>query len=651
MANTWVIHYEIAAKVIILTIIILFTAGERIHTVESEIFFKILLVGLASAIFSELSVLGLSGKINISMAGNYILAIIYNISLLGLIYLYAVYIISLTKAYVIHVKSKMKLLSLPLIIETILLVTTPFSKLIFYIDKNGIYHRGIGMPIYLLGFCVYVTYIGYMCIARSRFLNRQQIFSIIFYTSISVICIALQFVFPKILLDSFAISIGLLVIYFSMQGEFVDTDRMLGTFSTEALGKKVQIGIDSGKKFNIITIRIGGFDELNVIHGYEAANDIMRQVAEYLMRLIPEHMVFHVNGYFFSCYVEGDDSVAFDYAARIQERFLQRFRTESMKNDANILFKISVVSVPRIADNYEKITAINNIVLEEFATTQNQYITVVDENIIKEYDRRCRIELAIERAVRSGEFSVCYQPIINLETKQVDGAEALIRLTDDELGEIEPMDFLPIAEKNGSIVQLTSMVVHRVCRFVLDNKIEKYGIKYIGINLSAAECQQHGMADRLLAIVKGYDLPYNMIRFEIKESTHRDGMYWVKENMDKLVDGGLQLVLDSFGLGYSNAAELVDLPIEMIKVDKDLLWLAEEDKDAMTVLRALVGMMRSLGRTVLISGVEEEVHEEIINELDIQFAQGYYYSMAVDIPAFIEYAKNVNDYGMSPSAE
>lgn len=651
MANSWIIHYEIAAIVIIISIIGLFIVGERIRTKESKIFLQILIVALVASVFDQLSVLGLSKIIHVSIAGNYFLNIVYNAAMLCLVYLYAVYITNLTQTYIIYVKKRMILLVLPMLIETLLVIATPINHFVFYIDENGEYFRGPGMPLYLMVFAIYIVYISYLCIKRNRYLNKKQIFSILFYTTVDIICIILQIVFPQLLLNSFATAIGIIMIYFSMQGDFVDTDKMLGTFSAEAFRKKIQIAKQSGKHFNIITIRIGGFDEMSVIHGFEATNDILRQVAEFLIKLIPEHMVFHVNGNYFACYVEGDDSDAFEYAVRIQERFLQRFRTENMKNDAMVLFKIAVVSMPAIVDDYDKMIAISNILLEKMQADDSKYITVADDSVIEKYNYRCSVERAIDKAVRNGEFDVHFQPIINLENNKVEGAEALIRLYDENIGQIEPEVFLPVAEKNGSIVQITSMVVHRVCRFILDNEVEKHGIEYIGINLSSEECQHRGMADRLLAIVKGYELPPNMIRFEVREGTRRDGLSNVKENMDKLVNGGMQLVLDGFGLGYSNATELVNLPIAMIKIDRNLLWLAKEDNDAMSVLKALVEMMHCLERTVLVSGVEEEVYEEIINELDIKYAQGYYYSKAVDSKAFIEYVKNVNEYGMSPSAE
>lgn len=651
MGNTWITHYELASIVIILSMLVLYIAGERIRTKESKIFLRIMIVALITATIDELSVLSLSGVLKVSIFGNYLLSIAYNALVLLLVYMYAIYITNLTKAYIVYMKRMMFLLTLPVLIETILVILTPFTHFVFYIDESGNYFRGPGMPLYFMVGGIYLVYIAYLCITRSRYLSKIQISAVLFYTLGDVICIVLQIIYPEVLLNSFATAIGIVMIYFSLQGDFVDTDKMLGTYSTEAFRKKIQVALESGKHFNIITIRIGGFDEMNVIHGFEAANDIMRQVAEFLMKLIPEHMVFHVNGNYFSCYVEGEDSQAFDYAVRIQERFLQRFRTENMKNDAMILFKLAVVSMPNRADSFETMMSISNTVLEELQSDDNHYIIVVDDAITERYKYRCNVEKAIEKAIRNGDFSVYFQPVINLDNNRVEGAEALIRLKDEDIGNIDPEVFLPIAERNGSIAQITAMVVHRVCRFIVDSEIEKYGIKHIGINLSSEECQYLGMADRLLAIVKGYELPHNMMRFEVKEGTRRNGLGKVKENMDKLVDGGMQLVLDGFGLGYSNAAELVDLPIEMIKIDRNLLWLAEEDVDAMSVLKALVEMMHCLNRTVLVNGVEEEVHEEIINELDIKYAQGYYYSKAVDSKAFIEYVKNVNEYGMSPSAQ
>ena len=647
----WIIHYEIAATVIILAVMLLYFAGNRIHTKESRIFTQIMIVSIIGTVLDIISVSGIDKTINLSVAGNYLACIAYSIAELAVIFLYANYMVSLTESNMLQITKGRILLIGPIILELLLILTTPFTKFVFYIDNDCNYYRGIAFNVFYLVIGLYLLYVAYMSIARSRYLNKLQFFAILFYSIFVVACGIVQVLMPDLLLNSFATAIGIIMIYISMQGDFIDCDKVLGTFSADAMNKKIGDSVAAGKSFYMINVRFGGFDKINTIYGFENANEVLRQIAEYLLKLIPNHYVFHANSFYFSCYVEGDYSAAFDYAVRIQERFLQRFRTDKLRNDVYVPFKIAVIAVPQFADSVDRINHISNMILSEPRLNDNQYIVVVNEEIIMQYERQCQIEKRIELAVRNGDFNVYYQPVVNLVTGKIDGAEALIRLGDEQSGIVSPEELIPIAEKNGSITQLTSMLVHRVCRFILDNKIGDIGVGYIGINLSHEECQQFGMAERLLSIIRGYDIPTSMIRFEIKEGIGSIEPCNLKKNIDILVENGVYLVMDRFGLGYSNAAELVDLPVEMIKIDKSLLWLAEESDGAMSALKALVEMMHCLNHSVLVGGVETEAHEEILRRLDIQFAQGYYYSKAVETKGFLEYARNVNEYGLSPVLE
>lgn len=648
MSNSWVIHYEIAAIVILAAVIILFFTGNRIHTKASKVFVGIMFTALFAAIFDELSVLCLANPGKTPIALSYITTILYMLCMVYVIFLYAIYIVSLTKMYLVYGQKGLIFISLPAVAEMVCILFTPLTHHLFYIDAWGIYHRGPGMNQIFVVLGLYMVYIAYVCIRRYRYLTKFQFSSVVFYTISALICIFLQIVLPEYLLNSFATAMGVLLVYISMQGDFIDSDKILGTYSVDALEKKINGAIESGKNFHIIFVRIAGFERMGAVFGFEAANEIMRQIAEFLMKIIPDHLVFHLSGMNFACYVEGGESVAFDYAVRIQDRFLQRFRTTSNLAEVVLPFKMVVMEVPKHVKDSETAGALANEFLGQPVLSDENYIVMVDQKLADKFERRRLVEQAIERGIRNGAFEVYYQPIIDIEKGRVCSAEALVRLHDEVLGDIYPDEFIPIAEKNSSMAQVSAIVLHRVCSFIIESKITKKGLDYIEVNLSDNECSQAGSAEKLISIIKSYNLPLDVIRFEFNESTVAGRHGNTRTNFEVLLQNGSNLVMDGFGTGYSNAAELINTPIDIIKVDKSLLWMAIDDSDAMVVLEGLVGVIKGLKRTVLVTGVEDAIHQELLTRLDIRYAQGYYYSRPVDKDTFLEYVRDVNEYGMSP---
>lgn len=646
--STWKLQFEIASIVLISANIILFYTCNRIETKLSLIFQHLMWIVLATSTFDIIAACVLNNPSKISIVLGYLFTILYNLGLILVIWLYVLYFIHLTMTDYKIQQYGLRRLCVPVIVEIILFCTTPLTHFIFYIDSEGVYHRGIGMGQWYFIGALYVLHVSFIALKKSKEMSKMQRTALGLWTVSIIACAFFQLVFPQYLLNSFGNAIGTILIYIALQGDFVDSDRMLGTYSNDALAKKISVSLSNNVKFQIVTVRLGGFEKINAVQGYEVADDVLRQIAEFLMKLIPRHQVFHLTGLYFACYLETGVEGAKEYVKKIEQRFETKFYSKMAKNAIDVPYGIALIGFPNQADSARKYSSLLNTVLTEPTLANNRKIIYLSEEDIDRYDRKIEVERAIERAVRNGTFKVYYQPIIDLETQKVHCAEALIRLQDEEYGYIYPDEFIPLAEENGEITQITNFVLNSVCRFYVDKKIEEKGVSFIEVNLSAVECVQQDTANRILSILNGYNIDNKNINLEITETAAVGRNAQVNLNIDSLTNAGVTLSLDDYGTGYSNMSQLLELPLEIAKVDKSMLWTAMKNDDAMCVLKKMTELLHSLGRKIVVEGVETREHVELLRKLGVQYAQGYCFSKPIPEEEFVEYLINVNEYGMSP---
>lgn len=148
---------------------------------------------------------------------------------------------------------------------------------------------------------------------------------------------------------------------------------------------------------------------------------------------------------------------------------------------------------------------------------------------------------------------------------------------------------------------------------------------------------QVNLADSLIAIMKRYGVSGNRINFEITETTGNTNLEVLTRNMNKLIAYGCSFAVDDYGTGFSTAKYLVSLPVDMVKIDKSILWAAMKDASAMTVLRHTVGMLKELDKKIVVEGVEtEEMRGEVLN-MGCGYLQGYYYSRPLSAERFVRF--------------
>jgi EAL domain-containing protein (putative c-di-GMP-specific phosphodiesterase class I) len=289
----------------------------------------------------------------------------------------------------------------------------------------------------------------------------------------------------------------------------------------------------------------------------------------------------------------------------------------------------------------EDLVRIMECALQE-AEESGAEMTVIDSERMLEKDRReDQILHILKEAVREERFEVFYQPIYNVKQKRYTCAEALIRLRDDRMGYISPEEFVPIAERHGLIIEMGAFVFREVCRFYVQERLWERGIEYVDVNLSVVQCMQDDLHEQLIRVMDEYQLPYHCVNLEITETAAVLSTESLRNNMNCLMEKGVNFSLDDYGTGFSNTASIIEYPFHTIKLDKSMLWSATDSEKAMCALRHMIAMIKSMHMELVCEGVETLEQAKMLEQMGCDYFQGYYYSKPVDGERFLdELARN-----------
>lgn len=246
---------------------------------------------------------------------------------------------------------------------------------------------------------------------------------------------------------------------------------------------------------------------------------------------------------------------------------------------------------------------------------------------------RMKIDHAMRQALEHQEFRLHYQPLFSLDHKKVFGAEALIRWTDKELGEISPAQFIPIAEQTGLIIAIGNWVMQTaIAQAAAWNKNGQHML--ISINVSALQFQQANFVETLSNALCEAHLDPSCIELELTESILiRDAQETLKK-LEAIAKLGVKMAIDDFGTGYSSLSYLKRFPINKLKIDRSFVMNLPQDESDVAIVTAIISLARALKLLVIAEGVETFEQQDLLAKLGCHQVQGYLIAKALDPLAF-----------------
>ena len=526
------------------------------------------------------------------------------------------------------------LFALPIVVTVLGLISHCFTHFAFiwhdefgYVDSYGV--------VVLVAATVYALIYGIMYAA---FYARKLALGKVSGIAITGIAVVLSIIFQYNETMSnymnFMIAVGLLVLYLVAQNQADMMDRNTQVLNRSMLDELLRNNISNKKQFDLIVLALDDFKFVNKTFGVTAGDMMLMQVAHFLTTVTRKGKVYRYGADQFALEILRGDVGAEKAIELIQERFRHPWITA----DVSVMLSttISCVSYPDDGTTMANIIDVVDYSILSAKTSGKGKVVYAKDLDLYALRKEKAVEKAVENAILQDTIEVYYQPIYNTEKQCYTSAEALVRLRDDDLGNIPPDVFIPLTERNGTIVKLGTLIFEKVCKFIADVNLRETGIEYIEVNVSVVQCMQKDFADNLLEIMERYGVTPDQINLEVTETAASNSLAVLQENIERLHAQGVSFSLDDYGSGYSTLGYIHQLPFKMIKLDRLMVWDAFANERAGITLKFTVGMLKELKVRIVAEGVETHEQQSHLSKIGCDYLQGWYYSKAISAEEFAE---------------
>lgn len=425
----------------------------------------------------------------------------------------------------------------------------------------------------------------------------------------------------------FLVAVALLILYLVAQNPADMLDSNTKVLSRSMMDEILLRDIEAGKAFDLIVLALDDFKFVNKTFGVTTGDIMLMQVAYFLTTLTKKGRVYRYGADQFVLQMRHAETDMYEVLDSIKERFRHPWITEEVS--VMLSTTISCIACPEDGDSMETLVDVIDYSILSAKTMGKGTVVFAKDMDLHALRKEKAIEKAIELAIDRDTIEVYYQPIFNTEKQCYTSAEALVRLNDELLGYISPEIFIPIAEKNGMILKLGTMIFEKVCRFISEENLKDTTIEYIEVNVSVVQCMQQNFVEELIDIMEYYHIAPEQINLEVTETAAVNSISILQENIEKLHAKGISFSLDDYGSGYSTLGYLHQLPFQIIKLDKLMVWDAFENERAGITLKFTVGMLKELKVRIVAEGVETQEQQMHLTGIGCDYLQGWYYSKAI----------------------
>lgn len=382
---------------------------------------------------------------------------------------------------------------------------------------------------------------------------------------------------------------------------------------------------ENSREVAVMFVDIDDFRSINDGMGLVVGDELMMSFGQYLSELSTDNcIVSHFTGDMYCIAVYdpcGQNDIEYIYD-RIRQRTRQPF-VLSDRREIYIKVTAGVALYPDASENVLELINYAEIVMLRAKNDGKDSIQYFDSILLSEFLQNLNIENKLRDAIYDMNFEMYYQPQFETESGNLRGVEALIRWKDPEEGMISPAQFIPLAEKNGTIVPIGQWVIEDSIRTYMQWRKDYNRSFILSINISAIQYKREDFVEKLISIIEKYEMNPNELELEITETALIDNYRDVSEKLKLLRDYGIRISMDDFGTGYSSLSHLKSLPIDTLKIDKTFVDTVLEDDNTNVIMESIMGMVKKLGLETVAEGVETEEQLEYLKNIQCDNVQGY----------------------------
>jgi diguanylate cyclase (GGDEF)-like protein len=442
------------------------------------------------------------------------------------------------------------------------------------------------------------------------------------------------------------------------QNHLIRTDLLTGlpnrTVFVSLLGSSLVKARRDGSAFALLQVNLDRFRKVNDSYGQDAGDRVLKVVARRLAwcaqegQRAPGHeddheaiTVARLGGDEFALLVPNLSNP--EVAGRLARRVLAAMSAPINENGQDLFVtpSIGVALFPGDGESTEALLRHASVAMEHAKASGRNTFQFYSADINTVSLERTLLENQLRRAGERGQFSLVYQPKVNLRNNRIVGAEALLRWQHPELGSVSPERFMPIAEETGLIVELGSWIIRSACAQLARWRLEGLGLK-LAVNVSRHELVAGGLVDCVRNAMREYGIGPGELMLELTESMLMDRVETTVLVLAELRAMGVELCIDDFGTGYSSMGYLKRFLLDELKIDKSFVERTPTHITDVAIVHAMITLGHSLGMRVVAEGVENEQQRATLADLSCDIYQGYLCSQALPAEAFTAKVREFN---------
>ena len=380
--------------------------------------------------------------------------------------------------------------------------------------------------------------------------------------------------------------------------------------------------------YHAVCVNIKNFNYINRTIATKRSNEILREYARYVIRHLREDEIF--------ARTAGDNFLGLIRNENIDD-FLEFISKVNIHADAESKFiqvgsRTGVYDI-QIGDTIGDVKGYIEAALN-MARQQNEDVAFFEHSMMERMLKDKEISAIFPMAIKREQFEVYYQPKVNINEQKLCGCEALVRWYRNGKM-IQPMEFIPVLEREGTVCTLDFYVLDKVCK-AIRSWIDR-GIKPVRVstNFSKAHLKNPALADKIFATIDKYAVDPQFIEIELTEMSGYDNYENLAQFIKAMRERGVHTSIDDFGTGYSSLNLLTDLDVDTVKLDKSYsIRLDNNEEKTKILIRNIVNMVHDLGFKVIAEGVETDAQADFLREIGCSTVQGYLYDKPLPLDQF-----------------
>lgn len=387
----------------------------------------------------------------------------------------------------------------------------------------------------------------------------------------------------------------------------------------------------NGPVFAVLFIDLDRFKVINDSLGHDTGDQLLKRVTERLKQAVRDtDTIARLGGDEFTILLEGVQGI--NYTIRIAKR-IRAMLSDCFDINGHELYTSASIGIAMFDKSYETpdfILRDADIAMYRAKKNGRAGHEVFNSAMHAKALSLAQLETDLRNAIERDQLQLYYQPIINLESGELLGFESLLRWHHHDKDLISPMDFIPIAEETGIIIEIGLWAIKTACRQLYYWQNHNNNI-YVSVNVSAKQIAREDFVDSLVQIIKETGINPTGLKIELTETMLIDNPERIIKLLDQLRSLGIKIYVDDFGTGYSSLSYLHRFPIDVLKIDRSFVNMIGNTGENTELVNAIVTLTHSLKMSVIAEGIENKGQMDYLKKIGCTSAQGFYFSRPVPI--------------------